>query len=409
VRDRRAKPALERFRSPPLPARCSSKKQIHPFGGPYLVDGELAHAAKFTGKDLDEDTGLYYFNARWYDSEVGRFVEEDPRIDPNNFLNLYDYCANNPLVLTDPTEEKAIMEAHGLNSSNKMWKKFNKGLKKHDDIITGGSIDIKEIDDLANNFGFENEGLFADDEWNEIQNYLANGHATVYRKQDVLKEYVRNKIIEFDKQGMDVTIAVNFVNNQGDFREQGAELYKAINFVSPHNSVDVVGHSMGALAIASYISGISGVRYEHNIDKFVAIGAPFKGSIWANVANLLGPILPFAFHERGPAYECLSVNSAAIKELQSAWNSNYQSFGVQAYSLIPIFGDTIVSPWSAWSLQGVTKVAMPFFKRLTFPYVPFGPFVVHTAESKAGAIRRSVTSILENGSPSWYWWTNYAN
>jgi RHS repeat-associated protein len=78
VRDRRAKPALERFRSPPLPARCSSKKQIHPFGGPYLVDGELAHAAKFTGKDLDEDTGLYYFNARWYDSEVGRFVEEDP-------------------------------------------------------------------------------------------------------------------------------------------------------------------------------------------------------------------------------------------------------------------------------------------------------------------------------------------
>jgi RHS repeat-associated protein len=55
----------------------------------------LAHAAKFTGKDLDEDTGLYYFNARWYDAELGRFVEEDSQIDPNNFLNLYAYCANN--------------------------------------------------------------------------------------------------------------------------------------------------------------------------------------------------------------------------------------------------------------------------------------------------------------------------
>jgi hypothetical protein len=301
------------------------------------------------------------------------------------------------------------MEAHGLNSSARMWKKFNKGIKKHGDIITGGSIDIKKMNDLTSNFGFTNEGLFNDDEWNGLQNYLANGNATVYRKQDVLKEYVRDKIIELDEQGVDATIAVNFVNNQGDFREQGSELYKAINFVSPHKSVDVVAHSMGSLATASYISGISGINYIHNIDKFVAIGAPFGGSLWANVANLLAPILPFNLHEKGPAYECLSVNSAATKELQSAWNSNYQSFGVQAYSLIPILGDVVVSPWSAWSLQGVTKVAMPFFKKLTFPYVPFGPFVFHTEESKTGAIQRSVTSILENGSPSWYWWTNYSN
>lgn len=27
----------------------------------------------FTGKDWDEDIGLYYFNARWYDPEIGRF------------------------------------------------------------------------------------------------------------------------------------------------------------------------------------------------------------------------------------------------------------------------------------------------------------------------------------------------
>jgi hypothetical protein len=109
-------------------------------------------------------------------------VEEDPQIDPNNFLNLYAYCANNPLVITDPSGEKAIMEAHGLNSNARMWNKFNKGLKKHEDIVTGGSIDIKKMDDLTSNFGFNNEGLFADDEWSGIQSYLANGNATVYRK-----------------------------------------------------------------------------------------------------------------------------------------------------------------------------------------------------------------------------------
>ena len=38
-----------------------------PFGQITMEEGILTKAAKFTGKDLDEDTGLYYFNARWYE------------------------------------------------------------------------------------------------------------------------------------------------------------------------------------------------------------------------------------------------------------------------------------------------------------------------------------------------------
>lgn len=54
----------------------------------------------FTGKFLDENTGLYYFNARWYDSEMGRFITEDPARDARNW---FIYCKNNPMVLIDPT------------------------------------------------------------------------------------------------------------------------------------------------------------------------------------------------------------------------------------------------------------------------------------------------------------------
>lgn len=36
-----------------------------PFGKQTAADGELEHVTQFTGKDLDGDTGLYYFNARW--------------------------------------------------------------------------------------------------------------------------------------------------------------------------------------------------------------------------------------------------------------------------------------------------------------------------------------------------------
>jgi len=69
----------------------------------------------FTDKELDDDLGLYYFEARWYDSEIGRFSSEDPaqygdlsRIiaDPQS-LNFYAYSRNNPVRLVDPTGESA--------------------------------------------------------------------------------------------------------------------------------------------------------------------------------------------------------------------------------------------------------------------------------------------------------------
>jgi len=77
-----------------------------PFGKQVSTDGELDHVTQFTGKDLDEDTGLYYFNARWYDQETGRFItQDDVPLDPNDpfTLNLYTYCDNEPLNNTDPT------------------------------------------------------------------------------------------------------------------------------------------------------------------------------------------------------------------------------------------------------------------------------------------------------------------
>lgn len=56
----------------------------------------------FTGKQQDDPTGLYYFNARYYDPNLGRFISEDPVRDGANW---YIYCANNPLRYVDPTGE----------------------------------------------------------------------------------------------------------------------------------------------------------------------------------------------------------------------------------------------------------------------------------------------------------------
>ncbi|HYA42138.1 MAG TPA: RHS repeat-associated core domain-containing protein, partial [Syntrophobacteraceae bacterium] len=59
----------------------------------------------FTGHELDPETGLYYFGARYYDPAQGRFITPDSIVqspgDPQS-LNRYAYARNNPLAFIDP-------------------------------------------------------------------------------------------------------------------------------------------------------------------------------------------------------------------------------------------------------------------------------------------------------------------
>lgn len=80
-----------------------------PFGNErYKQTSNLENVQRrYTGQILDEETGLYYYNARYYDAEMGRFVQADTEFatgsPDSQALNRYSYCVNNPLVFTDPT------------------------------------------------------------------------------------------------------------------------------------------------------------------------------------------------------------------------------------------------------------------------------------------------------------------
>jgi len=56
----------------------------------------------YTARELDEETGLYYYRARYYDPQVGRFVSKDPIGFEGGDNNLYGYVLNNPVNATDP-------------------------------------------------------------------------------------------------------------------------------------------------------------------------------------------------------------------------------------------------------------------------------------------------------------------
>ncbi|MBQ7589898.1 MAG: RHS repeat-associated core domain-containing protein [Verrucomicrobia bacterium] len=55
----------------------------------------------FQGREYDYDTALYYFRARWYEPETGRWLSPDP-IGISGGLNLYAFCGNDPVNFVDP-------------------------------------------------------------------------------------------------------------------------------------------------------------------------------------------------------------------------------------------------------------------------------------------------------------------
>jgi RHS repeat-associated protein len=59
---------------------------------------------EFTGRESDGATGLYYYRARYYSPQLGRFISEDP-IGLGGGQNFYRYVYGNPIQLRDPRGE----------------------------------------------------------------------------------------------------------------------------------------------------------------------------------------------------------------------------------------------------------------------------------------------------------------
>jgi RHS repeat-associated protein len=74
-----------------------------PFGDGLVSEGVLAEAFRFrySTKYLDKNTGLYYFDYRYYNPEIMRWMTPDPSGERGGG-NLYAFCNNAPLYSFDP-------------------------------------------------------------------------------------------------------------------------------------------------------------------------------------------------------------------------------------------------------------------------------------------------------------------
>jgi len=82
-----------------------SRQGYKPWGEMRFVVGQTPTGYQFTGQFNQISLGLYFFNARWYDANLARFVQADsmvPGMGNPQAWDRYTYSYNNPIIYTDP-------------------------------------------------------------------------------------------------------------------------------------------------------------------------------------------------------------------------------------------------------------------------------------------------------------------
>jgi len=134
--------------------------QFSPFGVTEAATGTVTNAVRFSGRELDSETGLYYNRARYYDPQLGRFLSEDPAGLAAG-VNPYRYAGNDPVNSHDPSglDCKQILQDPKAMSAPPVLASGGKGGDPYWALVCDGS---------------------SEDDWFEIAGYLGGGFATGY-------------------------------------------------------------------------------------------------------------------------------------------------------------------------------------------------------------------------------------
>ncbi|MCZ8319770.1 MAG: RHS repeat-associated core domain-containing protein, partial [Silanimonas sp.] len=123
---------------------------------------------RFSGKELDEETGLSYFGARYYNPKWSIWLGVDPLAGIALNKSPYHYCSYNPLNRVDPrglTDYKVNGETRTINDghNNLMMKVSEKQFNKlQEKFNRGGSGYERMLNRLSVKNGYTTTGLYID-------------------------------------------------------------------------------------------------------------------------------------------------------------------------------------------------------------------------------------------------------
>jgi RHS repeat-associated protein len=87
-----------------------AKQTYSSFGSLLSQTGLSNNTQKYTGREIDKETGLYNYRNRIYDPAAGRFISED-LMGFSAGINFYTYCFNNPIICNDPSGDIGVAGA----------------------------------------------------------------------------------------------------------------------------------------------------------------------------------------------------------------------------------------------------------------------------------------------------------
>ena len=93
----------------------------------FYFGNDVIPKYSFNAKELDEETGMYYFEARYYRAPT--FTSRDPLFEKYPSISPYAYCANNPVKYIDPSGEE-MEDTDYRNFKGELLYKTNDGLKQ---------------------------------------------------------------------------------------------------------------------------------------------------------------------------------------------------------------------------------------------------------------------------------------
>ena len=94
----------------------------------------------FNGKELDTETGLYYYGARYYDPRVSLWLNVDPLAEKT--MTPYAYTNNNPIMLVDPDGRESTDWYQNRKTGDIEWKDTSKQLKGYNHLGRQNTVGI---------------------------------------------------------------------------------------------------------------------------------------------------------------------------------------------------------------------------------------------------------------------------
>jgi RHS repeat-associated protein len=142
------------------------------------IDDYWTTPYKFNAKELDAETGMYYYGARYYTPEVSIWLSVDPMAGEYPSLSPYNYCANNPVILIDP---------NGMNLDNYF-------------IFESGDIVVERTDDETNTYTFvSDDGTHTDLGTYNVEKNTTQSHNGASQEKDMVdlsninKNFIKNR------------------------------------------------------------------------------------------------------------------------------------------------------------------------------------------------------------------------